>query len=267
VSVEPVNQFAKDLFYIVNEGTGTEQHRHHAVEVAAYNVMSYLWEIETKTQYAMKKKDDIFSGLGGDVSDTKVTEKGESIPDPSKEEDIAEVAAAADAGGDDAEKKKPKKEKIIDPETEKEREEKKERIRVRQAANRARNIVSSLKNVKIFPMTSVEENSVRKNLLDKAKFQGFFDHVFVSQHAVHHAGTEGFTGIVKSGGTVRLETGKHIYALQKDQLKELSSKMGEMIAVHKDWDFADQRCKGVGEKEVIDYEYCKDLETLELVKV
>ena len=37
---------ADNLFHVVNKGTGTEQHLHHAVEVAMYNVMSMIWEIE-----------------------------------------------------------------------------------------------------------------------------------------------------------------------------------------------------------------------------
>jgi len=37
---------ANDLFHIVNKGTGAQQHRHHSVEVALYNVMGMMWELE-----------------------------------------------------------------------------------------------------------------------------------------------------------------------------------------------------------------------------
>ena len=37
---------AKDLFHIVNKGTGAEQHRHHTVEVALYNMIGYMWAVE-----------------------------------------------------------------------------------------------------------------------------------------------------------------------------------------------------------------------------
>jgi dynein assembly factor 3 len=37
---------ASDLFHIVNEGTGSEQHRHHTVEVALYNMIGYMWTVE-----------------------------------------------------------------------------------------------------------------------------------------------------------------------------------------------------------------------------
>jgi hypothetical protein len=46
------------------QGTGTEQHRHNFAEVAVYNMLSYLWEIETGTVYKMAKAHDIYSGLG-----------------------------------------------------------------------------------------------------------------------------------------------------------------------------------------------------------
>ncbi len=37
---------AKKMFDIINEGTGAEQHRHHTVEVAAYNLIRFMWETE-----------------------------------------------------------------------------------------------------------------------------------------------------------------------------------------------------------------------------
>jgi hypothetical protein len=49
------------MFY---QDTGTEQHRHHAVEIALYNMYSILWEIETGSVYKMSKAHDIYSGLG-----------------------------------------------------------------------------------------------------------------------------------------------------------------------------------------------------------
>ena len=50
------------------QNTGTEQHRHHAVEVAVYNVLSFLWEMETGLKYAMTKDHDIYSGLGAEAA-------------------------------------------------------------------------------------------------------------------------------------------------------------------------------------------------------
>jgi dynein assembly factor 3 len=57
------------LYEIQNKGTGTEQHRHNTTEVAMYNMISMLSEIETGEAYAMSKPHDLFSGLGGDATD------------------------------------------------------------------------------------------------------------------------------------------------------------------------------------------------------
>ena len=64
VDCETPNKFAEGLYEIFNKNTGTEQHRHHAVEIAMYNMLSYLWEMETGQRYAMTKEHDVYSGLG-----------------------------------------------------------------------------------------------------------------------------------------------------------------------------------------------------------
>lgn len=57
------NQHAADLFQVLNRGTGTEQHRHTAVHVAVFNLVSWMHEIETGTPYKMTKPHDVYSGL------------------------------------------------------------------------------------------------------------------------------------------------------------------------------------------------------------
>jgi len=59
------------------QNTGTEQHRHHAVEIALYNMYSILWEIETGSIYRMTKPNDIYSGLGQFDKSLEVARKGE----------------------------------------------------------------------------------------------------------------------------------------------------------------------------------------------
>ena len=56
--------FVEDLLDIRDKGTGTQQRRHNATEVAVYNLISYLWAIETGERYAMSQPNEIFSGLG-----------------------------------------------------------------------------------------------------------------------------------------------------------------------------------------------------------
>jgi dynein assembly factor 3 len=46
---------AAGLFDVQNPGTGVEQYRHHTVEIAVFNLLSYLWEIETGEPYSMSK--------------------------------------------------------------------------------------------------------------------------------------------------------------------------------------------------------------------
>ena len=37
---------AQRLFDVVNKGSGAEQHRHHTVDVAMYNLLRFMWEAE-----------------------------------------------------------------------------------------------------------------------------------------------------------------------------------------------------------------------------
>lgn len=60
---------AAALFEVQSKGSAVEQHKHHAVEVAVYNLLGYLWEVETGEPYAMAKAGDVYSGLGSDASD------------------------------------------------------------------------------------------------------------------------------------------------------------------------------------------------------
>lgn len=55
VDTDRATEHAEGLFEVQNKGTGTEQHRHHTVEIAMFNLLSYLWEIETGEPYVMKK--------------------------------------------------------------------------------------------------------------------------------------------------------------------------------------------------------------------
>jgi len=45
----------RDLFRIVNEGTGSAQQRHHTVEVAMYNVLGYMWSVEVRRRRARSR--------------------------------------------------------------------------------------------------------------------------------------------------------------------------------------------------------------------
>ena len=46
LSNKSMTNHAKQLFDVVNKGSGAEQHRHHTVEIAMYNLLSFMWETE-----------------------------------------------------------------------------------------------------------------------------------------------------------------------------------------------------------------------------
>jgi len=70
------------IFEILNKDSGTEQHRHHAVEVSLYNILAMLYEIESGAPYRMRKAHDLYSGLGGiDNLFDKEGDKAESDTD------------------------------------------------------------------------------------------------------------------------------------------------------------------------------------------
>merc|ERR1711991_1165073 len=64
---QELHKSTEGLFEIMNKNTGTEQHRHHVVEVSMYNLLSILWEIETGKPYMMNKEHDVYSGLGAEA--------------------------------------------------------------------------------------------------------------------------------------------------------------------------------------------------------
>ena len=91
---ETPNKHSEGLWEILNKGTGTEQHRHHSVEIALYNLFSYLWELETSSTYAMTRANDIYSGLGDEakwiefgIHDTEVDGGLSALTDGAEEEE------------------------------------------------------------------------------------------------------------------------------------------------------------------------------------
>jgi dynein assembly factor 3 len=60
---DPRANHAWQLFDIQGRHLGSEQWRHHAVELSVYNILSWLFEIETGRQYAMRREHDVYSGL------------------------------------------------------------------------------------------------------------------------------------------------------------------------------------------------------------
>jgi hypothetical protein len=56
--------FAHQLFDIPSRGTGSEQWRHYAVEMAVHNVLSWFFAMEHDgSHYVMQQEHDVYSGL------------------------------------------------------------------------------------------------------------------------------------------------------------------------------------------------------------
>ena len=65
IDSEVNNKHAAGLFEIINKNSGSEQHRHHAVEVAVHTVVSALFEIENGSIYRMSQAHEVYSGISG----------------------------------------------------------------------------------------------------------------------------------------------------------------------------------------------------------
>ena len=100
---ETPNKHAEGLYQIMNKDTGTEQHRHHVVEIAVYNLLSYLWEIETGGVYTMTKANDIFSGWGSERGKHREPTKEEK----EKLEAVVEIETQEEREGEKSKDQKP----------------------------------------------------------------------------------------------------------------------------------------------------------------
>ena len=250
------DKHAEGLYEILNKNTGTEQHRHHTVEIAMYNLFSMLWEIETGTVYRMKKKNDIYSGLGSDDLSRNVEEPPPRPPaaSPIEEEGMVEEeggvaeeegGAAEEEGGEDKDggvergegggggtsSKLPVAPVPDDdvatlaapavPGAQAEEE-------LARAIQRAECIVETWANVKVFPMVGNPSS-----VLDKPRFHGLFDAVFVSARAASCTEHDWFAQLVKPGtGLVAVESSKFLVPLSREQKAEFVRKEEGFAAKH-----------------------------------
>ena len=66
ITCDRSNSFADGLFEVHHLGTGVEQHRYSATDVALYNITSFMWQYRRGKEYQMKFKGDVLSGLGAE---------------------------------------------------------------------------------------------------------------------------------------------------------------------------------------------------------
>lgn len=281
IDCEVPNKYAEGLFEILNKNSGTEQHRHHAVEVSLYNMFSLLWETETGQVYKMSKKNDIYSGLGAEASflsnrlDGEVVEQEEggkgggaaaaatpSTPAPVDPEDVEakELEQAMDELTTTEEVQKGEKSEDSDklPPIPEEQEEESEPAAavppppppaaavdeealkrgkekdLMKAIIRAETIEESYRDVKVFPLSGP-----LSGLLDKPRYQSFFDVIFVSSRGAQLLSESFVGGLLKPaksagrGPYAAVETGKFVVPLNQQLIEELTKKEVELAtALH-----------------------------------
>ena len=96
---DTAQQRAAELFDIHSRHSGSEQWRHHAVEVAVFNLLSQLHEMEQHSMYTLAVPHGIYSGLGETHSSAPSSDT--SAPAAASGGSAAEVQppeAAADVG-------------------------------------------------------------------------------------------------------------------------------------------------------------------------
>lgn len=232
------NSFAEGLFEIINRDTGTEQHRHHTVEIALYNLISYLWELETGKVYRMTKANDLYSGLGVEagsiaVEKTKSQALDAILEGEDGENEGGDKVPEKASGSDSPPVQGPQLETVeaaaIRPDSQRLQEE--EDLLVREL-RRAESIVESLSNVKVFPMIG---NPVE--VLGKARFAGMFDGMFISNRTTNFATNEIASRILRQdrAALIALESSKYIIPLVRDQKSAFNEKIRE-AAIGSGWE-------------------------------
>jgi len=241
-----LHKLTEGLFEIYNKNTGTEQHRHHTVEVAMYNLFSYLWELETGKPYVVTKANDIYSGLGAeaglkaDLQEQAVREKIKSdvektdtdadadavveelptIPEESTETPIIPPLPEPSA------KTKTDAEIATEEAAEQAAARHKEEVDLAKAIHRAETIVDSLDGFTVKVLTGLPTNTLYSHA---SKYAGFFDAAFVSTRAVGCVGQEEFPKLLKSNGLLAVESCKFLTPLTKQQRINMDDKVLEMV--------------------------------------
>ena len=234
---ETPNKHAEGLYQILNKDTGTEQHRHHVVEIAVYNLLSYLWEIETGSVYTMTKANDIFSGLGSERGKRRELTKEEK----EKLEAMVEIETQEDREGEENEGKKlqdscagvnPNVEGTVfnDDSGNKLKSEEDEAAELAKEIHRAECIGESFDEFKIFPLIGEPTTVLGRS----DKYKNFFDGMFISLRQAHFMQSEVADSILKPGALVGVETGKFMVHYTKKEKGELMNKVQE-LAMGREW--------------------------------
>ena len=209
---------AEKLFEIYNKGSGAEQHRHNAGEVAAYNLLCYLWEMETGRRYEMRRDHDIFSGLGDTPLDEAAGAEAPEADEADKTDEAGEAAGpvpateAAEDGGAAEERAK--------------------------AVERARCILETLRGVRVTLVTGDFSAVLRK-----AQHRGAFDGIFVGamgaqRIAAQHRRADADASVppvtlrdlLREDGFLAAENGRHLAELAPEGVGAFQERIEAMAA-------------------------------------
>jgi len=166
VSTSEGSSYAYQLFDINSRQSGSEQWRHHAVELSTYNIVSWLYELETGKSYHMRTAHDVYSGLSDSITSTSSFETRVDT------NNITESNLSVDNTLSN---------KIVTGVSIEETTALKAEL-VAAAQRRARTISRSLKNVKVTFLMGDLQN----DFLEKRKLQTLFHFVFLSSRSAHH---------------------------------------------------------------------------------
>ena len=230
------HKHVEGLFEIMNKNTGTEQHRHHTVEVAMYNMFSYLWEIETNSPYRMAKVHDIYSGLGAEAGFAEdIAKQAEGEKKAKKIESDLGLIEEEQEGDEEGEKSltiEPPPPPTVVEEAAKDGGGNDDQVvdELAKEIQRAECIVEGLSGIKIFPMVGTPETTLYRHL-ESGKYRHYFDAAFVSCRAAGCLGQEDFARCLKQGGKALLavESAKFMVALNRAQKQEFDDKVLEMV--------------------------------------
>ena len=236
------------LFDVLNRRYGSEQWRHHSVELATYNLLAWLSEIETGAVYVMGTENDIYSGLpvsGSSAPDEPSTavEAEAGSAEVSAEGSAAEPAAGASSAASSQSAAPPP---LAPPPMLTPAEAAALQASVRAAALcRARTISRAFKGVTV----TLVSGDFKEDFLDRSSegginhLAGLFHVVALSNRSSHHLGHAAFpelfaplsqataaaaTAAVEAapptpspGSLLLVETGRNVTLLSAAQRSEL----------------------------------------------
>lgn len=239
IDCETNNKHSEGLFEIINKNTGTEQHRHHVVEIATFNMFSLLWEIETGKPYKMTKDNDIYSGLGAEDGFKNKNKNNEENKNKENEDTdksynldtITEGENENEGLQDDNEKINANKNESSLPPSIFQSTTNINEDDMAKAIERAECIIESLDGVTIYPL-----HGTPSTILNKERFTGKFDSIFISARSAQCLKEEYMGKLLKRGAKIAVETSKFLVPLNKEQKAEfdkLEVEFCEKLGFHK----------------------------------